>query len=291
MKTIDAEFVRKVDDDLVAKNLKLHQRPFHVAMAWMKAENLSGDLFDKSIWDPLMEIYRDLYPSGDFSMPAMLQGGVALRDQMYPVEVAVGYGTVSINPIDCIKIPRAELEVIFKHYPDQGWRAFYGVADLWDFAYGVNDLSHGAGDAPQLLANAQSSLAATARILAGDLDIDAAVQTICLTAELAMKGALAARGWTEPQYRKLSHHLDRLADALIGEVSTAHDDRLRGAVAKFPDYVGTRYASHGMTRAELMTLAMRAQFVAAEAVRRVSSRDLAAQLEADPKTQPRPALW
>lgn len=163
MKTIDTEFVRKADDDLVAKNLKLHQRPFHVAMAWMKAENLSGDLFDKAIWDPLMEIYRALYPSGDFSMPAMLRGGVALRDQMHPVEVAVGYGTVGVNPIDCIKIPRAELEVIFKHYPDQGWRAFYGVADLWDFAYGVNDLSHGAGDAPQLLANAQSSLAATAR--------------------------------------------------------------------------------------------------------------------------------
>ena len=190
-----------------------------------------------------------------------------------------------------VEIPRDELEFIFEQYPEQGWRAFYGVADLWDFAYGVSDLEHGTGDAPQLLANARSSLAATARILAGDIDIDAAVQTICLTAELALKGALAARGWTEAQYRKLSHHLVKLADALIGEVSTAHDDGLRGAIAHFPDYVGTRYASHGMTRIELMVLAMRAQFVAAEALRRVSHRDLASMLEADPRNLPRPVIW
>lgn len=290
-KTIDKEFVRQRDDELIAQGLKLHQRPFHVAMAWMKAEGISGDVFDKAMWDPLMAIYHALYPAGDFSMPAMLKGGVALRDQMYPVRVAVAYGTVSVNPIDCVEIPREELELIFKHYPEQGWRAFYGVADLWDFAYGVSDLSHRTGDAPQLFANARSSLAATARILAGDIDIDAAVQTICLTAELALKGALAARGWPEPQYRKLSHHLDKLAEALIGEVSTPHDDRLRGAVAHFPDYVGTRYASHGMNRTELMVLAMRAQFVAAEALRRVSDRDLASKLEADPNTSPRPALW
>jgi hypothetical protein len=160
-KTIDIEFVRQRDDELIAQGLKLHQRPFHVAMAWMKAEGISGDVFDKAMWDPLMAIYHALYPAGDFSMPAMLKGGVALRDQMYPVRVAVAYGTVSVNPIDCIEIPREELELIFKHYPEQGWRAFYGVADLWDFAYGVSDLSHGTGDAPQLFANARSSLAAT----------------------------------------------------------------------------------------------------------------------------------
>jgi hypothetical protein len=87
--------------------------------------------------------------------------------------------------------------------------------------------------------------------------ISTAVQTICLTAELALKGALASRGWPEPQYRKLSHYLAKLAEAPIGEVSTAHDHRLLGAVAHFPDYVGTRYSSHGMTRTELMVLAMR----------------------------------
>lgn len=34
-KTIDKEFVRQRDDELIAQDLKLHQRPIHVAMAWM----------------------------------------------------------------------------------------------------------------------------------------------------------------------------------------------------------------------------------------------------------------
>jgi hypothetical protein len=123
-KAIDKEFVRQRDDELIAQGLKLHQRPFHVAMAWMTSEGISGNVFDKAMWDPLMAIYHALYPAGDFSMPAMLKGGVALRDQMYPVRVSVAYGTVSVNPIDCIEISREELELIFKHYPEQGWRAF-----------------------------------------------------------------------------------------------------------------------------------------------------------------------
>lgn len=291
MKKIEKEFVRNCDDELIAKDFKLYQRPLHVAIEWIKAQNLSCNVFDEATWRPLMDIYRDLYPSGDFSMPAMFEGGVALRDQMYPVEIPLGFGKFSINPIDFIKISRTELKLIFQHYSEQGWRALYGVADLWDFAYGTDDLSHVGRDARQLLTNARSSLAATTRILSGNVDIDAAVQTICLTAELALKGALAVRGWTEPQYKKLSHHLHKLANALIGEVSTIHDDRLRDAVAKFPDYVGTRYSSHGMTRSELMVMAMRAQFVAGEALRRVSSRDLALQIEADPQNPTRPALW
>ncbi|WP_236473166.1 hypothetical protein [Pseudomonas syringae] len=46
-----------------------------------------------------------------------------------------------------------------------------------------------------------------------------------------------------------------------------------------------------MTRIELMVLSMRAQFVAAEALRRVFGRDIAAKLEADPNNSPRPVLW
>ena len=65
------------------------------------------------------------------------------------------------------------------------------------------------------------------------------------------------------------------------------DARLTAAASKFPDYVGTRYASHGLTRVQLMELAMRAQFVAAEAVRRISHRDMAGTMEARSDTPAR----
>ena len=48
-------------------------------------------------------------------------------------------------------------------------------------------------------------------------------------------------------------------------------------ISKFPDYVGIRYAAHGLTRVQLMELAMRAQYVAADAhvqTNRVAERQM-----------------
>lgn len=127
MAIIDAAFVIKHDRELIKADLTLHQRPFHVAIAWMKEQGYSGPFLDDAIWKPLMSIYGELYPSGDFSVPALFEGGVALRDRMYKIRVNVGFGQFAINPIDCIEIPKQELEVIYKLEPEQFWMAFYSV--------------------------------------------------------------------------------------------------------------------------------------------------------------------
>lgn len=246
----------------------------------MQANGRSGDVFDKRIWEPLMESYRRLYPSGDFSIPAMLSGGVAIRDQMYPVRVPLGYGTFSIDPLKLIDIPQSELDLTFRHFPDQGWRAFYGACDALDFAYGVDDLLRGSTPKPDLFVNARSNVSATTRILQGDVDIDAAVQSSCLSAELALKGALAHLGLNDQALRNLSHSLPNLAAKLVELAPSPTDARLLASVQKFPNYVGARYAAHGLTRIQLMELAMRAQYVAADAIRRVSERRMGLEMEA-----------
>lgn len=286
MEPIDETFVLKMDGELIERDVKLHARPFQV-VAWMKKKKLSGDMLDRSIWDPQMEFYMKLYPTGDFSMPSVVVGGVAFRDRMYPARANLRYGTFAVDPLKCIDIKQEELELVFKHYPDQGWRAFYAVCDVWDFGYGVDDAIGSGTPAKELLINARSSLAATPRILAGDVDIDSAVQTTCLTAELSMKGALKHLGVTDKELKGLSHRLPKLGKALVARKPKPSDARLEAAASKFPDYVGTRYASHGLTRVQLMELAMRAQFVAAEAVRRISDRNMAGDMEARSDTPSR----
>lgn len=284
---ITEEFVIQTDQTLIEQDVPLHARPFGVVMAWMKVTNVGGDLLSPALWNPVKAIYQKLYPSGDFSMPAMLIGGVALRDRFYPARVNVGFGTINIDPVKCIEIPPQELRVIWQQRPDQVWRAIYAVADLWDFAYGVNDLRSAKPEACVLWANAQSAIASTARTLTATQDHDAAVQSACLAAELSMKGVLAHLGWDEPRYRKLSHHLPELAQAIINERPSSGDAHLKAAADQFPDYVKTRYGPHGLTRVQLMGLAMRSQFVAAEALRRVSDRNLAGQIEHGPDAVPR----
>lgn len=79
---------------------------------------------------------------------------------------------------------------------------------LW---HGVEELLSNGSPARDLLANARSSVVATPRILYGIFDLDAAVQTAYLTAELSIKAVLAHLGWTEQQLKSLSHHLTKLA--------------------------------------------------------------------------------
>ncbi|MFJ5429775.1 hypothetical protein ACIPUP_11480 [Pectobacterium actinidiae] len=289
MNIITEDFVYKIDDKLIAADVKLHARPFCVVIEWMKEKNISGDILDKDIWDPVMMIYKSLYPKGDFSIPSLMVGGVALRDAMYPVYINVGYGSFSIDPLKCIDISQSELEFIFKHYPEQGWRAFYGVCDLWDFGYGIDDLINMGSPARELLRNAQSSAVATPRILSGT-DPDAAVQTACLMAELSIKASLTHLGWTSNQLKKLSHHLPKLAAELIKIRPARNDEQLIQACSNFPNYVESRYSSHGMTRLELMELSMRALFVASEAIRRISQRNMANEIEERPDCPSRPAL-
>ncbi|SFU67486.1 hypothetical protein [Nitrosospira multiformis] len=112
-----------------------------------------------------MVAYKQLYPSGDFSMPGLLIGGVGLRDRMYSVRISVGYGTRQIDPISLIDISQQELEIIWRNYPQQVWRAIYSIADLWDFAYSVEDLREQNRDADQLWQNARSNITATAQTL------------------------------------------------------------------------------------------------------------------------------
>jgi hypothetical protein len=284
---IDRTFIEKIDHELIEQDIPLYARPLRVAVAWMKEKRIYCDICAPELMEPLMKTYKQIYPTGDFSMPNLLVGGVGFRDRMYFARVYVAFGTIAFTPLECIDIPPSELEVICKKDLHQVQRAIYSVADLWDFAYGVNDLRQQNSDADRLWTNARSALVSTARILKDGHDVDSSVQSACLTAELAMKGVLTFLGWTEPRLRKLGHNLQDIAEAVISCRSLASDDRLKRACAAFPDYVKSRYNSHGLTRVQLIDLGMRSQFVAAEALRRVSERKIAIEIEEDQMTPPR----
>jgi hypothetical protein len=287
---IDDAFVRKMDAELITQGVPLHARPFQVAISYMQSVGLSGDFLSDALWTPLMEIYHRSYPSGDFSIPAVLIGGVGFRDQFYTARVSVGYGRFSIDPLKCIDIDPLEMTAIWQRQPDQVWRAMYSVCDLWDFGYAVDDLRNENAEVVAHFQNARAAVVATARTLSNSGDSDFVVQSICQTAELSMKGVLVKLGWPESKRRNLGrsgHGLSDIAAAIASERPSPSDERLFRAVASFPDYVQTRYASHGLKRIELVELAMKAQYVAADALRRISGRNLAGTIEQESNNPPR----
>lgn len=286
---MDETFVVRMDKELIKQDVPLYARPFRVVMAYMDENKISGDFLAPEMWTPLMAIYKRLYPGGSFGFPPMLVGGVGFRDRFYLANVNIGYGTFSIDPLKQIEISRQELEIVWKQSPDEVWRAMYCVADLVDFGYSIDDLHKKKKNdaADELLQNARSSIEATARTLASGSSVDAAVQSICLAAELGMKGTLAYLGTDAKGLKALSHKLPDIATAVATARPAAGDAKMIATASGFPDYVKTRYSSHGLSRVALNELAMKAQYLAAESVRRISDRNLAGDIEADTKTPAR----
>ncbi|MFH8566810.1 hypothetical protein, partial [Streptomyces sp. NPDC017988] len=140
MKQPDEIFIIRTDDELSNRGVPLFARPIGVAIEWMKQNQIAGDLLDPEMQKVIMSTYHRLYPNGDFNMPGIFTGGVVIRDQIYRVNINVGFGKFRIYPLELIEISKQELEIVFRYYPEQGWRAFYGACDAWDFGYGMDDL-------------------------------------------------------------------------------------------------------------------------------------------------------
>jgi HEPN domain-containing protein len=189
-----------------------------------------------------------------------------------------------------MEIPRSTLEHAWERSPEQGWRAYYCVADIVDFGYSADDLRGSDQTAVTLWKKASTSLTATTRTLGGGHNIDAAIQSACLAAETAIKGTLAHLGVPENRRKQLGHSLSDLADELIRKAPRADAQRLKDACNHFPGYVSTRYDPHGLSRIDILHLGMRAEYVSAEALRCVSQRDLARTLENDPANSQRPRV-
>lgn len=278
---ISREYIIPTDEKLIEQGVPLHSRPMGVMAHWMRDNGIQGNILDEKLYAPIRDTYGQLYPEGKFEIPPMLEGGVGFRDQVFPVRANVGYGTFSIDPKNCIDIPEDALLVIWQNYPEQFWRSYYVVADIWDFAYGVGDL-RGTDDVTALLGNACGHITAAARALQNQGGAAAAVQSSCLAAELSMKGVLAHAGLGEGDRRRLSHRLPDMVEEIIKIASTPQDDRLRNSVQSFPNYVNSRYQHQKINMISLINLMHSSQFIAAEVIRRFTNRNLAAQMNSNP---------
>lgn len=276
---IDENFIMKADKKLSDEGIPLYQRPIRVGLMWLKEQKIIGDIISPEIKTPIENFYKKFYKSKNFSFPPILKGGVLIRGCIYLANVYLSYGSFSIDPLKCIEISSAELNLIYKQDKMLVGSAIYSVLDLWDFAYGIDDLKERSKAADQLWHNAKSSIHSTASLLSDSCNINAALQSICLSVELSLKGCLAFLDIPECRLRKLGHDNVKLVDELISLRPSSSDNLLRNMASTFPDYVKTRYQAHELSRIQLMKLFVKSQFIAAEALRRVSERNLVKELE------------
>lgn len=156
----------------------------------------------------------------------------------------------------------------------------FALRDSIDFhnaLKGVRDLRHSVG----LLAweKAAADLRYVALRLPGTFALERMLQPICSAAWHSMKAALLQAG-VDPGSRELalSSSLAEAAERLGKAVPYRRDDLIIDASRRFPPFARNRYAAVGLTRFEVLRLALAAQFIAAASLRRFGFQNSAAEL-------------
>ncbi|MEQ8694468.1 MAG: hypothetical protein RIC85_03970 [Gammaproteobacteria bacterium] len=275
--------VMETDTILIEEGVEPHQRPLQACARIADKLGTSfriGDRKDEFV-EAVHYIYESLYRQDDLFMPPMHIGIVMFRDIFLPLKIPVIYGQVEVDPIKSLDgVPENTIKWIFKSddtastFTDQ-W------LDLFDFVYGLDDVSKLESHTSQAIEFwqlAKQQLEGAAATLLGSIDKYTVIQNSIIAIELLLKGALLAQGEPEASLKKYGHKMVRLVSRACELMPDADHVRLKLVVGRTPPLVERRYQAKVYKRTEIGQILMDAQFVAGEVLRQFSGRNVRATL-------------
>ncbi|GGO94065.1 HEPN domain-containing protein [Stakelama pacifica] len=286
--------LRALDLKYAKEGVHMHQRPFRAAT------EILGSAFSMGVGgnpevQKIMSAYRAMMPEVDDSWPGVGIGLAAVVDQVRKVTVPVVFGQQTLEPWSVSGFPSKEAWWSWCREDERmAAGTAFAFADLLDLTYGLDDIRGGNGADLELWKMATSNLADAANNLPTTFSVDSVLQPICLVAELSIKAALVRNGAGPNSFGKKGaegHDLVKLSSRLAAETPHRDDLLIAQIVARMPHYVGSRYKPAGLTRLDVVRLALGVQFIAASTVRRFSNRDFAAPMATGDWPAPRPPLF
>jgi hypothetical protein len=275
--------LRDLDQKYAKEGIRPHARPLRAAIELLGSSFSIGAIANPQV-TAIADAYRALFPHVDVIWPGMGVGLAVSVDQVRQVVLPVVYGTVALEPWHALAFDSKEAWWFWcREDATIAGEAALAVADLHDFAYGLNALSPPDAQAAELWHMATSNLGDVGTLLPTASSVDSVLQGICLTVELALK---AASQHVLGHFKQI-HDLSVLFKALAAARPHRDDGIIATAVGAFPPFVASRYKAGGLTRYEVARLALAAQFIAASTLRRLGPVDMALAMESDPWPGPR----
>ena len=277
MTVISIDDIRKIDDQLISQNVLIHQRPFQTTLEWMRLNKIQGDI--SSFYKPVEDIYQKLYPRQKFSIPNLLIGGIAFRDQIYITRIPVIKG---INLFDFVDIDPSELALMHNVYFEQYKKAVYSICDLYDIAFGIDDILKEKESNEILvywLEMILSSTMSAAFALSENINLANAIQSSLLSVELAAKSSLMYLGCDANYIKSLGHCRKMIKENLISYKIIDENDDFFEIYYSLPKYVDSRYNPQNLSKQELVNIAIKSQFLVSEIIRKISKRNLAESIQ------------
>ena len=256
------EDIEALDDELARENVPVIDRPTAALLRWSERENGHGDFV--FIGEFFEKAFRELHPSVQFDGRPFMQLAVCGKGIAYPYFPPVVFGTVKINPVEFVKISKAELERIWVTDQNSFWSIFLQAVDCFDLFMAHLNFNFKVPEGSAMAQIAKDQLQSVAGQLIKCNNDSSIGQSLALSVELSIKAALCELGVKEAELKSYRHDLTKAYSALAKIKPERDWDKLALAAMQFiPPYVESRYGKpftikvteHGMYEAALNLVA------------------------------------
>lgn len=219
--------------------------------------------------------FASIYRKQDLAVGGHI-GVFMYRDIFARIAVPHVFGTVSINPFECIDLTPIQLRII-QSEPEEMQVLIDQFSDVADVQYGTQEIKSPFANIElvvRFIGLARLHLHSASAVLTGGYDFRGAVQSSLLATELALKAGAAANGMSEDQIKeKFGHNVGSVARLVATHWPSFDLDRVTRVIATQPKYVLNRYAASQPERRDVGHLVMGAQYIVSEIARQLSDRD------------------
>ena len=185
--------LHRLDVELAKKGVARHARAFHAAMEILGPEFSMGIGGNPQV-NAIIADYNRLFRNSDRSWPGKGIGLVTSVDDVRKVTVPVVFGTCNIIVSEGLGFKNHEEFSRWCRYDAEiALKAAFAFADVFDLAYGRDEVANASPEAVEAWTLALSQLEMTTNALIGGFDLAALPQSICMTVELSLKAALMHR--------------------------------------------------------------------------------------------------
>ncbi|TGS82741.1 hypothetical protein EN817_25200 [Mesorhizobium sp. M3A.F.Ca.ET.174.01.1.1] len=271
--------VGQADKELCQAGIDIKHRILEVPRLVMKRFGYPGYVIagrgKPKILERIDRAFASIYRKQDLAVGGHI-GVFMYRDIFARIAVPHVFGTVSINPFECIDLTPVQLRII-QSEPEEMEVLIDQFSDVADIQYGTQEIKSTFAKielVSRFIGLARLHLHAASAVLTGGYDYRGAVQSSLLANELALKAGAAANGLSESQIkRKFNHDASSAAQFIAAHWSSFDLGRVLRVIAMQPQYVLNRYAATQPQRRDVGHLVMGVQYIVSEVVRHLSDRD------------------
>lgn len=238
-------------------------------------------VFDSPLAKTVFNWFYENTKSGSHAVGPLFTGAFYFDTCFWPLFIPLGYGTFSLNALECLEsMPKALRDEVERSRADIWALALYWT-DCCDYAYGVDDIKkEGKLNERALIfiENGHKELVGAIAQLNCSPPNPKAILAFRMATEIFLKALLIQeRNLSDQDLRKLSHRIQDIADECFNVTGNQEFRAISQVANVFPD-VSSRYTGEDRKLSEVWRAACVAQAAATTVTRRYTDRDMRPQL-------------